>query len=321
MIINRTPYRIPLAGGGTDHKFYYKKNGGLLLSATFNQYVYTLITERKIDTKILVQTTSAAFSKNVNKVKHPIIKAVLNYFKIKNKIQIGTFATVPTSSGLGSSSSLVVSLIKSISKLKKIKLSNKRISEIAFNIERKKLGLVGGLQDQIIASIGGILKIRIKKNGKFSTNKLKVGKKNLNKLEKHLILVFTEEIRNSSNVIKKQSRNLKNSLKIYDELKKLVIPTEKAIKKGDYFSLGRIFHQHWGLKKKLSSNISSSFLDKIYIKLMQNRHFIGGKIIGAGGGGFFLMVTDNKNNSEIFLKKNKLKFIDLKFTSQGTENI
>ena len=157
MIINRTPYRIPLAGGGTDHKFYYKKNGGLLLSATFNQYVYTLITERKIDTKILVQTTSAAFSKNVNKVKHPIIKAVLNYFKIKNKIQIGTFATVPTSSGLGSSSSLVVSLIKSISKLKKIKLSNKRISEIAFNIERKKLGLVGGLQDQIIASIGGIL--------------------------------------------------------------------------------------------------------------------------------------------------------------------
>ena len=68
MIINRTPYRIPLAGGGTDHKFYYKKKGGLLLSATFNQYVYTLITERKIDTKILVQTTSSAFSKNVNNV-------------------------------------------------------------------------------------------------------------------------------------------------------------------------------------------------------------------------------------------------------------
>ena len=321
MIINRTPYRIPLAGGGTDHKFYYKKKGGLLLSATFNQYVYTLITERKIDTKILVQTTSSAFSKNVNNVKHPIIKAVLNYFKIKNKIQIGTFATVPTSSGLGSSSSLVVSLIKSISKLKKIKLSNKRISEIAFYIEREKLGFIGGLQDQIIASFGGILKIKINKNGTFQTSKLKVSKKNLHKIEKHLILVFTEEIRNSSKVIKKQSKNLKNTHIIYSELKKLVTPTEKAIKTGNYLELGKIFHQHWGLKKKLSSNISSSFLDKIYIKLMKNNNFVGGKIIGAGGGGFFLMVTKNKRESEIFLKKNKLKFIDLEFTPFGTKNI
>ena len=38
MITSRTPYRIPFAGGGTDIDFYYKKNGGLLISAAINQY-------------------------------------------------------------------------------------------------------------------------------------------------------------------------------------------------------------------------------------------------------------------------------------------
>ena len=45
MIIVRSPYRLPIAGGGTDLDFYYKKRGGDLISASINQYMYILISK------------------------------------------------------------------------------------------------------------------------------------------------------------------------------------------------------------------------------------------------------------------------------------
>ena len=97
MIITRTPYRIPLAGGGTDLDFYYKKRGGLLISATFNQFIFAILLRRQIDNKVLIQTTDTQFSRNTEQVKHLIIREILKFFKIKDRFQVGTFSTLPTS--------------------------------------------------------------------------------------------------------------------------------------------------------------------------------------------------------------------------------
>ena len=59
----------------------------------------------------------------------------------------------------------------------------------------------------------------------------------------------------------------------------------------------------------------------MYRKLINNKNFIGGKIMGAGGGGFLLMVVENKKNAEIFLKKNKFNFTSIKFTESGSKII
>ena len=48
MIISRTPYRLPLSGGGTDIDFYYKKSGGHLISISIDEYVYVLLMPRLI---------------------------------------------------------------------------------------------------------------------------------------------------------------------------------------------------------------------------------------------------------------------------------
>ena len=321
MIITRTPYRIPLAGGGTDLDFYYKKKGGLLISSTFNQFVFTILLRRPIDDKVLIQTTDTQFAKNVNKIKHKIIREVLKYFKIKNKIQIGTFATLPTSSGLGSSSSLIVGIITGLSKIIGPRLSKKKIAEIAFYIERKKLKYYGGLQDQIISSYGGIRKITISKNGKFSVKEIKIKRKLLKKLENKLILVFTKETRNSSKIIESQKVTKKRSIQIYDKIKSYVKDMEQALKRGDYKKIGEIFHSHWEIKKKLSKHISTSKIDKIYLNLLKEKSFIGGKLIGAGGGGFYLMVTKNIISSIRYLKSKKINFIRLKFVKEGSTQI
>ena len=318
MIIVRTPYRIPLAGGGTDHSFYYKKRNGSLITASFNQYVYCLIQKRQLDNKILIQTTITQFTTAAKKIEHPIIREVLKFFKIKNGIQVGTFATVPTQSGLGSSSSLIVGLIKGITHIYNKKLSKKKIYKIAFKIERKILKMQGGWQDQIISTYGGLRKININKKGKIDIKQIKLKNKTIKTLENKMILVFTGETRSSSKIVKSQKKNLKSTIAIYDKLKKFVKPMEEAIKKGNY-KKRKLFHEHWLMKKNISKDISNSYLDKFYLKLLKDKNFIGGKIIGAGGGGFFLMVTKNLNNSEKFLKREKLDFTRLKFDLSGSK--
>lgn len=319
MIISKTPFRIPLAGGGTDIDFYYKKKTGLFLTCAFNQGIYVSVSRRPLDKKILIQTTDTQFCYSVKKIKHEIIREVFKYFKIKNQIQVNCFSTLPTQSGLGSSSSLIVGLITAINKLLKLKLSQKRIVDVAYNIERKRLGLKGGWQDQIASTFGGIIKVRINKKGKFSVKRLNIKKKILNKLNSHMLLVFTNETRNSSKII--NSQNKKINIEYYDKIKNFVPDMNKAILKGDYIKIGKIFHSHWNIKKKLSKNITNSLIDKLYLNLLKDKNILGGKIIGAGGGGFFLVVTRNLNKSILNLKKKNLSYTKLEIGQVGSQII
>ena len=68
MIISKTPYRIPLSGGGTGLDFYYKKRADFS-SIAINQYVYVLVLRRNIESNYLIQTTGTQFTNNVNRIK------------------------------------------------------------------------------------------------------------------------------------------------------------------------------------------------------------------------------------------------------------
>ena len=126
MIISKTPYRIPLSGGGTDVNFYYKKHGSHFISSTISEYVYVFLTERKLDKNFMIQTSTVEFAENIADIKHNLIRETIKYFQIKEKLQISTISTVPTSTGLGTSSAMLVGLIKCIIRFKKINLSKKK---------------------------------------------------------------------------------------------------------------------------------------------------------------------------------------------------
>lgn len=321
MIICKTPYRIPLAGGGTDLDFYYKRKKGFLISSAINHYIYTCVTYRSTDKKILIQTTSTQFANNVDQIKHRMIRTVLKYFSIKNKITVGTYSTLPTGVGLGSSTSTIIGLINCLKELLNIKITNKEIIKKAFYIERNLLGIDGGWQDQIISTYGGIKNIDIDKNGNYKVSDLNISKKKIRNFEKYLILIYTNINRNSSKIIISQRKNKKNIIETYDQIKNLAHEFKNLIKKEKYIEIGKLFHNHWMLKRKLSTKMTNSSLDKIYLNLLKDKSFIGGKIIGAGGGGFFLMVSNNIKRSVKYLNKMKLNYVNFNFDYFGSRII
>ncbi len=317
MIIVRSPFRLPIAGGGTDLDFYYKKKGGDLISATIDQYIYILISKRPLDKKILIQNTETQFANNIKKVKNKLFKEVLKQLGLKKSIQIANISTLPTQSGLGSSSTLTVGLIKGLLKMKNLKINKNKLAKFAYKIERQKLKFDGGWQDQIIASYGGIQRIKINKKGIFKSNHIKINKSNLLKLQRHFVLVYTNEIRNSEKIITEQRKNYREIIQNYDTIKSKVKIMEKFLIKGNIAKIGEIFHDHWLEKKKLTKNMSNQKLNRIYEKMMKSKLFYGGKIVGAGGGGFFLMASIYPNKASKFLKTNRLEFTKIKFDHLG----
>ena len=322
MLISKTPYRIPLAGGGSDLPFYYKNKGGAFISCSINQHVYVFLVNRKIHRNNLIQTTDVEFTKKIKQVKNKIIKGALNYFNIKNYIHVGTFSTLPTKTGLGSSSSIMVGLINLLHKYKKIKTNKRLLYKKSYKIEREILKLSGGHQDQIMASFGSIQKVNINKNGYAKISEIKISKNIKKKLENKFLLVFTSETRSSEKIIKKQEKiPQKKIIDSYDKIKNLVPITEKAIKEGNFKELAKIFNAHWLIKKNISNFMSNTKLNRLYSKLMKNKFFIGGKNIGAGAGGFFLMVTHNKLKAVNYLKKNNIEYLEFKIHNKGSEII
>ena len=137
MIISKTPYRVPLAGGGTDIDFYYRKRNGYFSSVAINQYVYVFLHERGIEKNYLIQTTKTEFKPSIDKISHKLIRETLRFYKIREKLHVATFATVPTQTGLGSSSAMIVGLINCLNKFKNLNLTRNQIFKDAYIIERK----------------------------------------------------------------------------------------------------------------------------------------------------------------------------------------
>ena len=305
MIISKTPYRIPLSGGGTDLDFYYKKKGGTLYSLAINQYVYVYLHSRRIDTNYLIQTTDTQFANSINKINHQLIRETLKAFNLKERLHVATYTTVPTNTGLGSSSAMVIGLINCICRLKKIKLSNMQIIKKAFMIERKICKQYGGWQDQVISQMGGLIKLDISKKEKINISKLK----SIPLIEKNIkdkfLLVYTKVKRYSSEVVLSQKIRQTEIIDLYDKIKNLNKKIIFSIKNKNPIYIAKLFNEHWANKKKLSNKMTDKKIDKFYSDLLKKYNFLGGKLIGAGGGGFFLMITNNKSKTIKLLQKKK----------------
>lgn len=321
MIISKTPYRIPLAGGGTDLDFYYKKSKGHLISISIDQYVYVLLVPRIVDDNYLIQTTVSQFTNKLEKINHSLVRETLKFYNIKEKLHVGTYSTIPTRTGLGTSSAMVVGLINCIKKYKNLKLSNKRIVEDAYKIERKICKLHGGWQDQIVSQYGSFLDIKISKKGKINIKKIKINNNMENIIKNNFLLVYTNTKRNSSKVILSQKKRAKYIFKYYDQIKLLNEPILKAMKNGNVKNIGKIFNHHWSLKKSLSNKMTDKKINNFYNDLLLKYKVIGGKLVGAGGGGFFLVCTKDKKKLCKILNNKKINYLNFTLEKNGCEII
>ena len=165
-IITKTPLRISFFGGGSDIKKFYLKKRGLIISSTIDKYIYVTIKRHgnTFDEKYRINYQQSENVNKINKIKNNIIRESLKYLKIDEPLYISTIADIPARSGLGSSSSFTIGLLKGLFELKNKKISKKELAELACKIEIDVIKSPIGKQDQYAAAFGGLNKFIFSKN-------------------------------------------------------------------------------------------------------------------------------------------------------------
>lgn len=338
-VLNKTPLRVSFGGGGTELPRYFKKFGGCVINTTINLYILTKIQKTKnsrivfflgdYGKKCTLKTKTYQRPKDEKFLIHYNVYKIFSEKYLNSTLyplKISTYSDAPIGSGLGTSSTLTVSLIKALCGFFSINLSKKKIALLAFYIEREKMKLEGGLQDHFAASYGGLNKIEINKKGTVRVKKLKVNKLIITKLKSSMMLVYSGETRSSSKEIKKINSELqeKNSsyLKYLHYQKKNVYKQEKLFTEKNYEKLLLCINKAWSEKNKQIPNNSKKIINMINLIMKAGAKAV--KISGAGGGGFLFCLFEPFEFYKIknILRKNKKNYI-MKFSlkEKGSQNI
>ena len=324
MIIARSPLRISLGGGGTDLPSFYKKYGGFLIAAAIDKYVYVTLT-KPFKAGIYLKYSSIEKVKNISEIDHPIIREVLREEKLFNHpLEITTLADIPSGTGLGSSGSFTVALIKGLHFIQQKVISHKILAEKACNIEINKLKEPSGKQDQYVASYGGLNCFYFRKNNSVKVEPLNISQKNLLKLEDNLMLFYTGFSRRSKIILDNQKKlSLKNDRAMIDNLKKLKkmgTNIKNFLEKGDFHSFGTMMNEHWNEKKKRSESMTNEKINHWYDGALKNGA-VGGKLVGAGGGGFLMFYAKDKDMLRSYFLKQEVEEVRFKFDYEGAKII
>ena len=323
MIISKTPYRISFFGGGTDYPSWYKKNGGYVISATIDKYIY--ISCRKLppffNHKYRIVWSHIETVKKLKQIKHKVVREMLNKYKIKEGLEIHYDGDLPARSGMGSSSVFVVGLMNLFNHFKNKNVKKKKLAEDSIYFEQKILNEVVGSQDQVAATYGGFNKIYFNRKGGFKVKPISIKRKVIQKLNNNLLLVYTGYKRTAHQIAKNYVNKLKTSkkeyiLKISDYARK----AEKALQNGELDEFGTLLNDTWVEKKKLSASITNPAIDKIYNMAIKNGA-LGGKLLGAGGGGFFIFYVPYFKQKKFIKYFKRFITIPFKFTSEGSKII
>jgi len=334
IIRSKAPLRLGLAGGGTDISDYYNRFGGYVLNATVDMYAYCTIVPNDIDSIEFIAADLKKSESYTSKETLEPSSALPLHIGIYNRIisdfihkplsfKMTTYSDAPAGSGLGSSSTMVVAIIKAFTEWLNLPLGEYDIAALAYKIEREDLNLAGGRQDQYAATFGGFNFMEFYENDRVIVNPLRLKRWIRNEIEVSLVLFYTGVSRESANIITEQIQHTKKgdkNIESMHEMKQQAVFMKEALLKGDFKGFSNCLSQGWLAKKNAAASISNSFLDDLYQYALDNGAQ-SAKISGAGGGGFMMIYCDPCKRISLIRALNEKQGLVLtpSFTETGTQ--
>jgi D-glycero-alpha-D-manno-heptose-7-phosphate kinase len=300
MIITRAPLRISFIGGGTDIKEFYERYPGRVLSSTIDKFVYIVANPGVFSRQFIIKYSETEIVDFPSEFKHDRFKHALIDLEVDNGIEIASFADLPSKTGLGSSSTFSVALMKALYASKGKKISKEDAAQAACKLEIDLLKEPIGKQDQYAAAYGGLNMIQFNQDGTVTVEPIFIDFEFRSALEDHLVLFYTGITREASSVLSEQKGKIDDKFELYKKLSDSVLVFKEKLVARDLRGMAEILHEGWMTKKKLASSITNSATDELY-ETATHAGAWGGKLLGAGGGGCLLFMAPPEDH--VGLKK------------------
>lgn len=320
MIITQTPYRVSFAGGGTDLPAFYRHEFGAVLSVGVAHHMYVTVSPR-FDKTTRVAYTRVEIADGIDRIEHTIAREALRMTGLGEHLEITTVGDVPAGTGMGSSSSLAVGLLNALYAYKGMVTSPGSLAEKACEIEIDILQKPIGRQDQYAAAYGGVNYIRFNPDHSVDVEPVPCQPGFLDALEKHIILLYTDQQRDADIILKKQSEGSVDKMGVLRQMRDLAGELRKTMGgQGNLEDFGRILHEGWELKRSLGFGISNPGVDEWYAAA-RKAGAMGGKLLGAGGGGFLLVMAPPDRHEAIRAAVGRPREIPFRIDRRGSRVI
>ncbi len=329
MLLVRAPLRISLAGGGTDMEDYYGHYGGMVVSAAIDKYFYVFVSPNDGEGVHIGSSDYRCFYRWSGEDK-PIWdgdlrlpRAILHEFGVSQGLSIFLASEIPPGTGLGSSSTVAVALVKTFSTLAGQRLEPVKIAETAYRIESEQLGSPCGRQDHYAPAFGGINAIFFQKEG-VRVQPLALDAAARDQLRENLLLFFLGSSRSAADILQEQREGARSKngrvVEAMHRLKEAAVETKEALERGDVQRLGHILHDSWEHKKRLAGGVTNSRIDEIYDRAL-SKGAVGGKVAGAGGGGFLILYCESAFRERVCAEMESLGLyrMDFQFDMGGAK--
>jgi D-glycero-alpha-D-manno-heptose-7-phosphate kinase len=336
IIRSKAPLRLGLAGGGTDVSPYSEIYGGAVLNATIDQYAYCTIEETKAGSIVINASDLNAKIKYPSALSLPVdgnldlhkgvYNRIVQLLGLKNPLsfKLTTYCDVPPGSGLGTSSTMVVAILRAFTEWLNLPLGDYDMAHLAYQIERVDLGLRGGKQDQYAATFGGFNFIEFYKDDRVIVNPLRMKRWVVDELEVSMVLFYTGASRSSDIIIREQQKNTMTGKKLPVEATHRIKENSYIMKdfllKGEIIHFAKALGKEWENKKKMAASITNKHIEKIYDAAIKSGAY-GGKVSGAGGGGFMFFTIDPTRRVELIkaLEQFNAKVLPFHFSEDGCQ--
>lgn len=333
MLIVRSPVRISFGGGGTDLPSYYEKFGGAVLSAAINKYFYTILGKRS-DGRVQVISSDlrvcetwhdiAGMTPQGSAMEIPL--AVLKEMSCNVSVDLFLASEIPPGTGLGSSASVCVNILKTLTTYLQRPLSKYELAERAFFVARHTLGKHVGKQDEYAAAFGGLNYISFHPDGATLVEPLEPAPAVLRELQANLMLFFTGAAHHSWTILQEQETSarggISTTVEALHQIKAVGEQMRASLERGELRRFGELLHEGWQNKRLLSSSISTPRIDRLYA-LGREHGALGGKITGAGGGGFLLFYCEAARQAAVreAMREEGIHEMSFAFDNQGAQAI
>ncbi len=333
---SKAPLRLGLGGGGSDVSPYSDIYGGAVLNATIDQYAHCTI-EETTSKSIVIHAADLDIKKRYPSLpalpvdgyldlQKGVYNRVIKEFGIKKPLsfRMTTWCDAPPGSGLGSSSTMVVAVLKAFTEWLNLPLGDYDMAYLAYRIERIDLGFSGGKQDQYAATFGGFNFIEFYKDDRVIVNPLRMKRWIVDELEVSMVLYYTGASRSSDRIIKEQQKNTssgkKDSIEATHRIKQNSYVMKEHLLKGDIIKFAKALGKEWENKKKMASSITNTNIERIYAAAIKSGAY-GGKVSGAGGGGFMFFTIDPAKRLDLVntLERFKGKVLNFHFSDNGCQ--
>ncbi len=299
VIFARAPLRISLGGGGTDLPSFSSQHEGFVVSGAIDKYVYMLV-HTVFQQRYRMKYSEHEEVGTIGEIRHPILRETLLRHWRGNPLEIASVADVPAGTGMGSSGTFTVCLLKALAHARCTPITPGALAEAACHIEIDVLKEPVGKQDQYVAAHGGICAYTFARDGSVDVEPLELDTETLRQMRDQLLLFYAGSVRSASGILSDQdSRSRSGDQSMIDNLKRtkaLGYESRELLLKGDLAGYASLMDEHWTHKRRRSEGMANERIDRLY-EVARESGAMGGKLVGAGGGGFLLVFSDRPEDT------------------------